>query len=235
MNPCLMVTHNALELTRKAVDSVFSQDVSVDFMVVDNGSTDGTLMFLRNRSVQLYYSGVSLGVSRAWNYGLRYFFELGAEYVWVVNNDAVYRTDCYRELISDGGLFVTGVGVNQPQDIQCEFVKNVRPHPDFSCFLIRREVWEKIGPFDDSMALYASDADYHLRMHTAGIFAYTIGMPFYHVASGTIKNATPEEAQAIRWQADRDRETFERKWGCKIGSKEYYDRFGSEAPCPAGT
>jgi len=235
MNPCLMLCHNALELTKKAVESVLAQDIPVDLMVIDNASIDETWPWLLSQGVRTYSVPSQLGVSRGWNYGLRYFFELGAEYVWVVNNDAVYRPDTLRELIADGGLFVTGVGVNRPEDIQCDFVKNVRPNPDFSCFLIRREVWEKVGPFDDSMALYASDADYHLRMHKEGIFACTIGMPFYHIGSGTIKHATAEEAQAIRWQADRDRETFERKWGVRIGSKEYYDRFGSEARCPAST
>ena len=165
-----------------------------------------------------------MGVSRAWNYGLRYFFEMGEDHVLVVNNDVELRPDTYQELLSDGGPFVTCIGVNTLHESQKLYVKAVRPHPDFSCFLIRREVWDKVGPFDESMVLYASDADYHVRLHQAGIPAYTIGLPFYHVVSGTIKS-NPDEALAIHQQADRDRALFEQKWGCKIGTPEYYEMF----------
>jgi GT2 family glycosyltransferase len=223
-----MLTRNALELTKQAVESVLAQDVPVHPMVVDNGSTDGTVEWLQSQGIHHYAVGHQLGVSRGWNYGLRYFFETGAEHVWVVNNDAVYRPDTLRELIDDGGPFVTGVGCQHLEDIHCQFKKNVWPHPSFSCFLIRREVWEKVGPFDESMVMYASDGDYHIRMSQAGFTAYTIGMPFYHVLSGTIKYATGGEQESIRLQADKDRQRFKDKWGCEIGTPEYYALFSNE-------
>jgi len=80
------------------------------------------------------------------------------------------------------------------------------------------------------MVLYCSDADYHLRMHQAGIEAYTIGIPFCHYASGTLKSATFAERNKIEQQADADRAVFEKKWGCKVGSPEYYALFGHGAP-----
>ncbi len=135
-----------------------------------------------------------------------------------------------RSLYEDGGPFVTAVSVDTPGAIEGEWRKAPRPHPDFSCFLIRREVWQKVGGFDESMALYASDADYHLRMHQAGIVAYTIGIPFYHYASGTLKSSTEWDRREIQAQADRDRARFAEKWGCAVGSPAYYKMFGTEAP-----
>jgi GT2 family glycosyltransferase len=235
-NAVLMLTRNSLQLTKAAVESVFRQDIPTALYVVDNGSTDGTVEFFanahrRNPEVADDYGmdafwmpNPPLGVSAGWNSGLAAIF-LRHSHCLVVNNDVVLRPDCYHELLRDGGQFVTAVGVSTIEGIQGEFVKAVRPNPDYSCFMIRRPTWEKVGPFDESMVLYGSDCDMHLRLHQAGINAYTIGMPFYHVASGTIKTANPQEAAAIRAQADRDRETFEKKWGFKIGSPEYYSRF----------
>lgn len=228
MNAVLMLVRNALELTKRSIASVAAQDIPVNLFCVDNDSTDGTAEFFRDNRIWNYRASPQLGVSKGWNYGLRYFFETGADYVLVVNNDIVARPDAYRELLADGGPFVTCVGVNTFEESQKPFVKAIRPNPDFSCFLIRREVWERVGEFDESMVFYASDADMHVRMFQAGITAYTIGLPFYHVASGTLKNANHQDHLAIQRQADLDRETFEKKWGCKVGSREYYALFNQE-------
>jgi GT2 family glycosyltransferase len=236
-----MLVRNSLALTKRAVTSVLEQDIPVSLVLIDNASTDGTRECFESSPLLAYVRRETpAGVSASWNYALNKFFgavrddipaslrELepkAIEHVLVVNNDVVLRPDTYRELLADGGQFVTAVGVDELPKIWVPFVKSVRPHPDFSCFLIRRQCWEKVGPFDESMVLYASDADYHLRMHRAGIEAYTIGLPFYHYGSGTLKTADPAENQAIREQADRDRATFERKWGFKIGSEEYAQAF----------
>lgn len=235
MNPVLILARNAKDLTKQAIYSVLNQSIKVETYVIDNDSSDGTremlAAFTNEWHVRTWRMTPAHGVSASWNFGLNYLFNTaGCEHVLVINNDVVLRDDTYRELLADCGLFVTAVSVDKIAGIQTEFVKSVRPHPDFSCFLIRREVWDKVGPFDESMVLYASDADYHLRMRQAGIEAYTIGLPFYHYASGTLKTATEIERLQINAQADRDRETFERKWGCKVGSESYYRMFNGSAP-----
>ncbi len=168
-------------------------------------------------------------MSASWNYAINQAFRTH-DHCLVVNNDVQLRGDTYRALLEDGGSFVTAVSVDNPEGIGGEWRKAPRPHPDFSCYLIRREVWDRIGGFDESMKLYASDADYHLRMHQAGIVAYTIGIPFFHYASGTLKSAPDWEKREIQAQADRDRARFAEKWGCQVGSPEYYRMFGTEAP-----
>lgn len=236
-NPVLMLCHNALELTKAAVASVLEQDVPVTLFVVDNHSTDGTAEWLETQPVIVNRFKPALGVSAGWNHGLNNIFRrrdpriqipgFNADHCLVVNNDVVLRPDTYRELLADGGPFVTGVGVDTIEAIGGEFWKSSRPHPDFSCWLIRREAWEKVGCFDERMHLYASDADYHVQLHLAGISAYTIGLPFYHYASGTLKSAHPAERARIEAQADKDRDAFEQKWGCRIGTPEYCRMFTS--------
>jgi GT2 family glycosyltransferase len=229
--PVLMLTYNSIHLTKDAVMSVLEQDVPVSLIAYDDGSTDGTLEWLRSCGIytRCYRRA---GVTKMWNLELGYQFGFNTpaqDYVLVINNDIRLRPDTLRTLIADGGQFVTAVGTSSGAQFPGEPSQGRRsPHPDFSCFLIRRECWLKVGPFDESMRIYASDGDYHLRMHQAGIEAYALDLPFYHYASGTLKQADEKDRQRIMVQADRDRETFQAKWGFAMGSKEYYAQFGQE-------
>jgi GT2 family glycosyltransferase len=229
MNAVLIVCRNGLELTKRCIRSVLDQDIDVVIYVIDNDTEDGHKDILasypKNKVLNWRFTPAK-GVSASWNFGLEYLFDTAqCEKVLVLNNDTELKRETYRYLDLDGGPFVTAVSVDNIDGIKGGWAPSRRPHPDFSCFMIRREVWQKVGKFDESMVLYASDADYHLRMHQAGIHAYTIGIPFYHVASGTLKSAPEAERQRIQQQADMDRDTFERKWGCRVGSEHYYRLF----------
>lgn len=230
-NWALMLTYNCLALTRNAVKSVLAQDIPTTLLVMDDGSTDGSLEYLRSLYPRVrLHACQQAGVSYLWNRGLEYLFDKeGAPYVFCVNNDTEVRPDTIRLLAGDGGLFVTCVGTSSGADFPGGKPSGERrPHPDFSAFLIRRECWEKIGPFDEAMRCYASDGDYHLRMHKAGIEAVSLDLPFYHVASGTLKNAEENERQRILDRAKLDREAFELKWHFSMGSPEYYAAFEKE-------
>jgi hypothetical protein len=167
-------------------------------------------------------------LNKVWNDALTLCFDrLKQPYVLVVNNDVVLHKCTYTVLVEDGGLFVTAVGRSQPLDEDERFPAGMprRPHPDFSCFLIRRECWERVGKFNEEYWAYCSDADYHLRMHRAGIEAYSLPIPFFHESSGTLRYASPAMRDEICRRADEDRATFERAHGFAVGSPEYYRAF----------
>lgn len=231
----VMPVLDCLALTRIALDTCFKQDIGpVKVLVVDAGSRDGTGEYLRSLHprVEVLPLSRTAGVSRAWNVALTYLFEGGEPQVLVVNNDIKLRTDAYRLLVQDGGQFVTCVGTSTagaqfPGDTP---KMTRRPHPDFSCYLIRKECWQKVGKFDEDMVIYSSDQDYHLRMHLAGIDAFCLDVPFFHYASGTLKSMEPREQKRIMAQAELDRAAFTHKWGFAGGSPEYYAKFGHSAP-----
>jgi hypothetical protein len=181
------------------------------------------------------------------------------EYCLVVNNDVRLRLDTYRQLVEDGGGFVTAVGTDDPAKIQpepdsCCLVPHTfrdgvvgasveswykppdpnakRPHPDFSCFLIRRSVYETVGPFNEQFTgAYCEDADYHLRLHQAGIDAYCLDLPFLHYGAQTIKLAFGTGVDTeIKQQADRNRALFRELHGVDVGSEGYYALFGHGTP-----
>lgn len=104
-------------------------------------------------------------------------------------------------------------------------LRRLSPHPDFSNFLIRREVWQQVGPFDERFVYFGQDWDYHVRMHKAGITAYCADIPYLHHVSGTLKNVPIGERRVIQARAEQDREAFHSKWGFRGGTEEYYSFF----------
>lgn len=225
----LMVAKDCLSLTKKAVQSVANQDIPCDLMVIDNDSRDGTAQWLTTKMFSHVSYSPQRSLSECWNRGLRAFWAAGATEVLVINNDVEILPCTYRLLNLLRGPFVTAVSVNnrgQCKEPTTLIPTNARPHPDFSCFMIRPAVTEQIGYFDEHYyPAYCEDSDYHVRMHRAGINAVCVDLPFYHAAAQTLAHATPAEAVMIRRGADANRQRFRREYGCLPGSAEYEQLF----------
>lgn len=237
MNPVLLLAHNNLALTIRCIESLRQQALPIDVFVVDNGSRDDTPTWLGTNAIaspqfNLTYllNPTNAGVSAGWNYGLRYYFSQPwfCDHVLCVGTDTVLAPWFYRELLSYDLPFVTGVAVDQmSQLIEPTWLANptLEEHPDFSAFLIRKDCWEKVGPFDERMKLYASDCDFHVRAHRLGVPLYKASVPYYHERSSTLRLASPEERDEINVQANKDRAVFYSLYNCVPGQKEYEELF----------
>jgi len=227
MNIIICPVRSGLEMTREAIDSFYQQDCgNIQVVIIDNSQSKICNDFPWNH---IEKPPQPLGVAESWNLAIgKAFDSLGViKHVLVCNNDIVLRPDAYRLLLEDGGGFVTCVGDANRDAIRGEpRPHDKRPHPDFACFLIRKWVWDKVGPFDENFkGAYCEDNDYHLRMHQAGVDAHCIGVPFYHRVSGTIKHLSDVDALAVHEQANRNRAYFQQKWNCLPGDERYYQYF----------
>jgi len=255
VTPVLIPIINGKELTRNCIKSVLAQDVPCEVFVLDNGATDGSGEMLRAWADDRihYIAARKPSVAASWNFGLKWLFAQGHAAVLVLNNDTELRPDTVRWLLADGGPFVTAVGAVEKEKIRPQIggsykgredaswvdgdhwlaspdASAKRPHPDFSCFLIRKVCYEQVGPFDEGFdGAYCEDSDYHVRMMQAGITAEALELPFWHLGAGTIKN-DPSEATPIQQAADRNRKRFKEKYGVEVGSPQYYALFGHGEP-----
>ena len=227
VNPCLILTHNGLELTKKCVESIRKQTVSTTLMVVDNGSTDNTNQWLEaDRWPVVCSFGENRGVSRGWNFGLTKLFGDGWPHVLVVGSDTILPPTFYEDLLSFNLPFVTGCGFDtMDQAMQAAWMTPLDSHPEFNTFLIKREVWERVGEFDNRMVSWAGDCDYHVRAHRLGINLWKAGVPFYHHGSATLKNAHVDERVKLHEQAHHDREVFKSIYNCLPGTPAYEKLF----------
>jgi GT2 family glycosyltransferase len=228
VNAVLMLVHNGLEITQRAVESVLRQDVGdLHLIVMDNDAPLPIREWIMQKYLNCPRYSPQIGVTKAWNIGLEAVFEfMGCNHCLVVNNDVELSPDFYRRLLEfrDEGVapgLVSGISTNDRDAIGSQAAPS--NHPDFSAFLIRHRLWTELGGFDDSMVHYSSDCDLHVRAHKSGWRLMNSGIAFYHERSSTMRLAEHDDQTAISKQADKDREVFKKKWNCYPWEVKAYD------------
>jgi GT2 family glycosyltransferase len=193
-----------------------------DVTVVDNGSTDGSVEYLREGWPEVRV--VELGENRGFPTAINRGVEAGrGRYVALLNNDIELSTDWLEllvaELEGDPGLgFVTGkimrhddrdvieqaghdffvCGRFEPRGLdQRDTGQYDEPAEtaivSAAAALYRREALEAAGGFDEDYFLYCEDGDACLRMLLAGYSGrYVPGPKAFHVRGGTVGAAAAE-------------------------------------------
>ena len=176
----IVAVYNAVRTISRCIDSVSAQTYpSRELIVIDGGSTDGTVDILRRKSGQISYwiSEPDSGVYNAWNKGLQHASGewvgfLGADdYLWspdaleyVIRQFDKVSTPVriiYGRVgfVSEQGELIETFG--QPwQQIRDVFRhRMVIPHPAVLC---RRTLFEEHGVFDESFRI-SGDYEWLLR------------------------------------------------------------------------
>jgi len=71
-------------------------------LVVDNGSTDDSVARIRagEPTQQIIQTGANLGFAGGNNIGIRHALDLSADYIWLLNNDAIPAPDALAPLVT---------------------------------------------------------------------------------------------------------------------------------------
>jgi GT2 family glycosyltransferase len=237
MNLIVLTCRNGRNFTRKCLPTLLDQTVPAPVLILDNASNDGTSTWARAESHK-HWDRVIVStfpfvksVSELWNFGCRFAWDFGCSEVLIVNNDTELLKYTYYQLYlrmgNDVGL-VSCVSRREGESLDYDEI-SVSPHPDFSCFMIKRSAWEAIGGFDENCrGAFAEDCVAHVELHRKGLRALSISLPFLHHGSATIKEADPVERERIEKHAGENREYFYRKYGKRIATRGYDDLFTPE-------
>jgi GT2 family glycosyltransferase len=96
----IVVTYNAMKWARKCFDSLLNSSITTQIIVVDNLSTDGTQQFIRDNypEIILLPQSNNSGFGYANNIGISSALKNGAEYFFLLNQDAWVETDTIEDL-----------------------------------------------------------------------------------------------------------------------------------------
>lgn len=100
---CIVIPNwNGASHIGECLDSLLAQSYKGHIIVVDNGSVDDSVQFIKSRysSVELIEHPKNLGFAGGVNAGIRRAKELGAEFVALLNNDAIADSKWLENLIA---------------------------------------------------------------------------------------------------------------------------------------
>jgi GT2 family glycosyltransferase/tetratricopeptide (TPR) repeat protein/2-polyprenyl-3-methyl-5-hydroxy-6-metoxy-1,4-benzoquinol methylase len=238
----VMLTNNQLEYTKLCLSSIRCRtDEPYEVIIVDNGSTDGTVDYLRNvDGVRLIVNPENRGFPAAVNQGIA---AARGDYILLLNNDCIVTTGWLARLLAaiesapDVGLAgpcsncVSGeqqiaVDYEQLSDVDgfaWEWAKRQagrRVETDrlvAFCLLVKRSVIDRIGVLDERFGLgNFEDDDFCRRALAAGFKAVIAQDAFvHHFGSVTFRAMGIDFASLLH----HNQRLFQEKWNADSEQK----------------
>lgn len=194
----IIVTHNAARWIDRCFGSLLSSDLSVKICAIDNASIDNTPAIIRNKypQTELLEMGENLGFGRANNVGLTRALNDGADYVFLLNQDAWVEAATIRllaECMSRTGFdilsplqytgkgdaldryFALYLGPTAVPEFNTDYsAKSLRETYEVkfvnaAAWLISRKCLLTLGGFAPVFRHYGEDRDYVNRLHFHGL------------------------------------------------------------------
>ncbi|HEY2326992.1 MAG TPA: glycosyltransferase family 2 protein [Gaiellaceae bacterium] len=198
----VVVNWNGGADTPAALASLAGVDtVSIDIVCVDNGSTDGsdTVIAERFPGVDLIRVGMNLGFAGGCNVGIGRAIERGADWVLLLNSDAVAEPgiaealECAERARPDAGLLACVVLHEDGESVQYAGARfngllgysgrsavaipaQMRDvgRVDGAGFAVSRAAIERAGLLDERLFAYVEDVEWSLRIREAGFAAVLV-------------------------------------------------------------
>ena len=201
-------TYNGLQHLQICFDSLRNQTirshVQVKVILIDNGSSDGTLEFVKTSypEVEIIKLDKNYGFAKAVNEGIKFSLKDGnISHILLLNNDiecsenfleemlkgfideSVGSVACKmmnyynRNIIDDAGDFIKLIGSPYARG-HAEEDKGQYDTPEYifgacaGAALYRKDIFNKIGFFDEDFFAYYEDVDFSLRSQLAGFKCY---------------------------------------------------------------
>jgi GT2 family glycosyltransferase len=211
------------QFAKETIESVKSADHELIFCFVIN--------FVAKREYRdwLNAHGIVLDnteniVSRSWNRAIETLITDGCDYVIVPNMDLVFKSNLVDNLVKFADahpefILWTALPWGEKESIEEAVEGEGFPEtPHFSCFMVDRRLFERIGKFDENFrAAYDEDIDMHYRIKLAGETAVGWeGARFFHQGGGsrTIKS-DPDLERRNHITHDANDKYFIAKWAYK--------------------
>jgi GT2 family glycosyltransferase len=176
----VIVTYNGAHWIDKNIPSLLYSAYPVNIIVVDNKSTDNTLKLLEKYpGVDVIKSEANLGFGKANNIGMQRALSLGADYLFLLNQDAWIFKDTINVLVAKMQKYPK-VGLLSPlhfsanaRDLDHSFATYYRrktqeldsstsvvPFVNAAAWMLSKECVNKVGFFEPLFGHYGEDRNY---------------------------------------------------------------------------
>ncbi|WP_139350283.1 glycosyltransferase [Rhodanobacter sp. C03] len=244
----IVVTYNNLDLTKLCLRSLelYSDYANLEVIVVDNASADDTPAYLQawaasGKDRQIILNPDNRGFAAANNQGLAV---ASGEYLVLLNNDTHVTPGWIASLVAHLrytrtlgmiGPVTNNIGNEARIDISYDDMDGMlhaaadytTRHAGqltplrtaaFFCVMMRRSVYEKVGPLDEAFGIgFFEDDDYCRRVDQAGwAIACADDVFVHHNLSASFNKLKQETRQAL---FEQNKVTYEAKWGAWVPHK----------------
>ena len=219
----ITLTYNNLVYTKKFIESLYKYTKDFELIIVDNGSTDGTVEYLKTLDgLKLILNKENQGFSKGNNQGIEI---AQGEYIGFLNNDILlypnWFVECEKVFNNEKtAAFVSPAQINPNFDNISEknYLIKFKPNPEtpyrktfddcqLACAVTEKSVLDKIGGFDEEFTpAFFEDNDLKYRAIEAGYDTYVTNCAcFFHYSSVTSAklNQNFEKNKAYYFQKHR--------------------------------
>ena len=238
----VIVTYGQLAFTRRCLDTLIANTTypALEVIVVDNGSTDGTALYLQHLAVahpriKLILNSHNRGFAPANNQRLAI---ATGDVLVLLNNDTELSPGWHVPLLkhledhtiglvgprsdSVGNEAIIRVPDEYAGDLDgfCRMLQREHEGKTFDiemlgmfCVAMRRDVYEAVGPLDEGYEIgMFEDDDYAQRIRAAGWRVTCARDAFvHHVGNATFKSLIASGEYERLW--NRNRALYEARWG----------------------
>jgi GT2 family glycosyltransferase len=208
---------NTKDLTKECIDSIRSSSTDVEFnlIVVDNGSSDGSVEWLQSeKNCHVIYNKENNGFAKGVNQGIR---AGNAEYICCLNSDTIVTKQWLSELVNgvkkyncdavspmiptikndwmkyvkikSGYSLLKWCIINRgwPKDVCVNNLNGRKRNMAFACILFKRKIVDTVGYLDERFAIGScEDLDFCRRAMNEGFKFYFCNYAIvYHMAHST--------------------------------------------------
>jgi len=215
----VVLNWNGKEFLQQCIESLLDQTLINKIIVVDNGSTDESINIIESKNLRLKIirNDRNLGFSGGVNKGIEYAMESGADFVALLNNDAIADKNWLKELVKAAAETEAGIITSRLKKIHSENLDSSGefysifglPFPrgrgkkdtnqfdnDTTIFgasggasLYSVKMLREIGLFDEDYFAYFEDVDISFRAQLAGwkIFYAPKAVAYHHIGGTSSK------------------------------------------------
>lgn len=227
--------YNQQDYTKRCIESLRRHTREpYELILVDNASSDGTGDYLRTQDATVILNRQNMGCAKAWNQGVR---ASRGEVIGILNNDIVVTRGWLDGLLAfmkqAGHGIVSPAAREGPLDYDLdayavEFTRScgsaARSELYGACLLINREVFDRVGLFDEAFAYGGcEDIDFFWRAKAAGYSTGTTGSVLIH-HFGMVTQDAIKRSETKAYPAE-NLAHFRKKWGRTIRGNWFQRRW----------